>query len=116
MSVKDKFQDSGFLQRKYPRRSLNRMIGILCRGTYFLALAGELGEGGLSFGSEYVITEGNECLVSLQIPSGSFVFLRALVVANRKKQGDQMITHSLKFTNIDFSHKRQIRTFVSAQN
>lgn len=116
MTVKDNLQDAGYLRRKYPRRKLNRMIGVLCHGTYFQALAGEISEGGLSFGSEFILTEGNECLVSIQIPSGSFAFIRAQVVANRKKQGDQMITHRLKFTNIDFSYKREIRAFVSAQN
>jgi hypothetical protein len=73
-----------------------------------------LGEGGITFVSDFVLSEGNEVVVSFQIPSGSFVFLRAMVISKEKTIGDSKITHGLKFTNIDFNSIRQIRTFVSA--
>lgn len=116
MTSEAKNQDQTKPQRKYPRRAFNRKVGLLCHGVYFLGAAKELGEGGLSFVSDFVLSDGNELVVSFQIPEGSFVFLRAVVTGTQKNKGDKNITHGLKFTNIDFSHKRQIRAFVSAQN
>lgn len=110
------YEDKGQFRRQYPRRAMKRKIGLLSAGTYFLCESGEIGEGGMSINSEYVLTEGQEVVVSFQVPNGSFVFLRAIVRSTQKKVGDDKVTHGLSFNEIEFSIKRQIRSFVSARN
>lgn len=110
-----KFEDKGFFRRQYPRRTMKRKVGVLCDGTYFVCDSGEVGEGGMSILSEFVLTEGHELVVSFQVPGGDFVFLRALVRSTQKKEGDPRVTHGLSFSEIEFAIKRQIRSFVSAR-
>lgn len=109
------FEDQGYFRRQYPRREMKRKVGVLCGGTYFVCETGELGEGGMSIVTDYVLTEGNEVVVSFQIPGGNFTFLRATVRSTQKKEGDSRVTHGLSFKGIEFSVKRQIRSFVSAR-
>lgn len=110
------FEDKGYFRRQYPRRAMRRKVGILCDGTYFVCESGEIGEGGMSILSDLILTEGHSLVVSLQIPGGDFVFLRGTVRSTQKKEGDLLVTHGLSFSEIDFSIKRQIRSFVSARN
>ncbi|KHD87844.1 MAG: hypothetical protein OM95_12625 [Bdellovibrio sp. ArHS] len=109
------FEDKGYFRRQYPRRAMKRKIGVLCDGSYFVCESGEIGEGGMSIISDYVLTEGHSLVVSFQVPAGNFVFLRAVVRSTQKKQGDEKVTHGLSFNEIEFSIKRQIRSFVSAR-
>ena len=94
---------------------MKRLIGVLCDGMYFLGESGEIGEGGLSLVSEYVLSENHQVLLSFQIPNGDFVFLRAIVRSTEKKMGDSRVTHGLSFENVPFALKRQIRSYVSAR-
>lgn len=70
----------------------------------------------MSILTEYVLTEGHEIVVSFQVPGGDFAFLRAVVRSTQKKEGDEFVTHGLSFSSVNFSLKRQIRTFVSARS
>lgn len=110
------FEDKGYFRRQYPRRAMKRKVGVLCDGTYFVCESGEIGEGGMSILSDFVLTEGHELVVSFQVPGGDFVFLRGNVRSTQKKEGDQRVTHGLSFDEIEFAIKRQIRSFVSARN
>jgi c-di-GMP-binding flagellar brake protein YcgR len=94
---------------------MKRKVGVLCDGTYFVCDSGEVGEGGMSILSEFVLTEGHELVVSFQVPGGDFVFLRALVRSTQKRDGDSRVVHGLSFSEIQFATKRQIRSFVSAR-
>jgi c-di-GMP-binding flagellar brake protein YcgR len=105
----------GGFRRQYPRRVMKRKVGILCDGSYFVVDSGEIGEGGMSIISEYLLNEGDEVVVSFQLPQGDFVFLRGVVRSTQKKQGDPTVTHGLSFSNVSFAIKRQIRSFVSAR-
>lgn len=109
------YEDKGYFRRKFPRRAMKRKVGILCDGSYFVCDSGEIGEGGMAIQSEYILTEGHELVVSVQIPGGDFVFLRGTVRSTAKKEGDAFVTHGLSFSEIEFSIRRQIRSFVSAR-
>ena len=113
--LQPQFEDKGHFRRQYPRRMMKRKVGILCDGSYFVCESGEVGEGGMSIVSEFILTEGHELVVSFQVPGGSFVFLRAIVRSTHKKEGDSYVTHGLSFAEIEFAIKRQIRSFVSAR-
>lgn len=113
METHNPYEDKGHFRRQYPRRALKRKVGVLCDGTYFMCETGEIGEGGMSIISEFVLSEGREIVLSFQVPSGEFVSLRGLVRSTQ--QGGHKVTHGLSFSNIPFAIKRQIRAFVSAR-
>ena len=92
------------------------MIGILCAGDYFVAQSGELGEGGMSILAEYVLQVGHKIVVSFHIPGGDFVSLRGEVKTVDKKNSEGFVPHGIKFDQIQFAHKRQIRSFVSSRD
>lgn len=102
-------------RRKYPRRSLKKSLGVLSRGTYFLATTQELGEGGLSFVSDLVMSENDRLILSFQIPNGDLISVRSQVKSVSKVPGQNVVLHGVSFEQISFSHKRQIRAFVSAR-
>jgi hypothetical protein len=109
----------GNYRRNYPRRPFKRMIGVLFKGHYFLAQAGEIGEGGLSLKTDLVLTEEEPLMVSFQIPNGDFVCLRAIVKStqkNNKPEEGATIIHGLSFSNVQFAIKRQIRSYVSSRS
>lgn len=95
---------------------MRRLIGILCSGHYFVAHSGELGEGGMAILSEYVLEVGQHIVVSFHIPGGDFVSLRGEVKAVHKKNSAGLVPHGIRFEQIQFAHKRQIRSFVSSRD
>ncbi|MEN0058758.1 MAG: PilZ domain-containing protein [Bdellovibrio sp.] len=109
------FEDKGYFRRQYPRRAMKRKVGVICDGVYFVCESGEIGEGGMAIITDYVLTEGHEVVVSFQVPKGDFVSLRGVIRSTQKKMGDHLVTHGLSFNDIEFSIKRQIRSFVSAR-
>lgn len=100
-------------RRRFPRRTFIRKVGVLYKGLYFVALADEVGEGGLSLSSEYVLENGVQLVLNFQIPGGDFVSVRSEVRSSKKKAGQ--VFHGLAFVNIEFGRRRQIRMFVSSQ-
>jgi hypothetical protein len=113
-SVPSNFEDKGFFRRKFPRRAFHRMVGVLIRGHYSIYETGEIGEGGLSVIGDSALTEGFAVALTFQIPGGDFVSLRGTVRSCRDENG--RFLHGLSFENIPFSHKRQIRSFVSERS
>ena len=106
-------QDPGYFRRKFPRRAFNRVIGVLSHGHYQITDAGEIGEGGLSFVLGTELKTGDEIVINFQIPGGGFASLRAEIRSVRVQEGRYL--HGVSFRNALFSHKRQIRAFVSAR-
>ncbi len=107
-------QDKAFFRRKFPRRAYARMVGVLLGGKYEMFKAGEIGEGGMSIFGEVAFTEGNHIVLTFQIPGGDFVSIRSVVRSSRMQEG--RFNHGLSFENIQFTHKRQIRAFVSSRS
>jgi len=107
------FEDKGFFRRKFPRRPLQKKVGVLFDGQYIICSSGEIGEGGMSILSEYAFTEGRELVVSFQIPNGTFVTLRGTI--RTVIPNDELVTHGIAFDEIPLAFKRQIRAFVSAR-
>lgn len=109
------YEDSiGQFRRRYPRRAFKRRVGVLHRGHYYLADSEEIGEGGMAILLPESFQENDEIVVSFRIPSGDFVSLRAQVRSVREMNGQA--SHGVAFNDIAFSHKRQIRTYVSARS
>lgn len=109
------FEDKGHFRRKFPRRAFLRAVGVIGLGDYSIFRAGEIGEGGMSITGEYLFAEDQEIVVSFQIPGGDFVSLRAdvrSVAENEQGHND----YGLAFKNVSFTHRRQIRLYVSTRN
>ncbi len=108
MSTSEKAQ----IRRRFPRRSWEKKIGILYKGVYFICSSREVGEGGMSVVSnEYVMGANQMLVVTFWIPNGDPVCLLAEIKSIKKEKGE--VIHGLAFKDISFSHRRQIRTFVS---
>lgn len=99
--------------RKFPRKDFKRKIGVLYRGTYFLAQAQDMSEGGISFLTDMVLTTSNLCVLTFQIPNGELVTLKA-TVKHIKKAGSEVVV-GVEFFEISFSNRRQIRNFVASR-
>jgi hypothetical protein len=104
-------------QRKFPRRTLQRQVGVLFGGSYFICESGEIGEGGMSILTEFVLGENREVVVNFQIPDGSFASLRGQIksVVPGKGADAGIVTHGISFDQVPLVFKRQIRAFVSAR-
>lgn len=100
-------------RRKYPRRAFRRRVSVLVGGHYFLADGEEVGEGGMAFASDETIEEGAHVIVNFRIPGGDFVSLRGCVKSHVGQSGANI--YGIAFENIAFSHKRQIRAYVSSR-
>lgn len=117
METNNPYEDKGYFRRQFPRRAMKRKAGVLCDGSYFVCDTGEVGEGGMSILSEYVLSEGYQLVVSFQVPGGDFISLRAVVRSVGKvKSGEDQVHHGLSFSDVPFATKRQIRAFVSARS
>ncbi len=100
-------------RQHFPRRSFKKQMGVLCDGVYFVCQGIQVGEGGMSFLSDYVFTEGHRIVVSFHIPGGDFVFIRAVITSSKKEPGGDQVSHAITFDDVAFSVKRQIRAYVS---
>ena len=112
--------EKAIFRRNYPRKSFKRTVGVLFKGQYFLAQAGEIGEGGISILSDLVMTQEEPVLVSFQIPGGAFVYLRAVIrsteKSNKPETPQDKVIHGLAFAEVEFAIKRQIRSYVSSRS
>lgn len=68
----------------------------------------------MSLNSELVLNNNSEIVVNFQIPDGEFVSVRA-IVKSTSKSSPSHVSHGISFDQLQFGHRRQIRTFVSAR-
>lgn len=99
--------------RKHPRKEFNRSLGMLVHGQYFVFKSIEISEGGISIASDVVFKSGDDCVINFQIPNGNFVSVRSKV-RHTSKNGTYMQV-GISFENLEFSCKRQIRSFVAVR-
>lgn len=102
-------------ERKYPRRAFEKRLGVLCAGDYFTVESVDLGEGGVSFISDRAMSLGEHSLISFQIPSGEFVFVRAAVNTIHPNKALKNNRYGVIFEGLSFPRRRQIRLFVSGR-
>ncbi len=98
--------DSGINRRRYPRGAFTRQIGVLAKGKFYICKAVETGEGGIAFENPIELILGQKIVISMQIPLGDFLCITATV----KRPGTVV---GVGFDDISFTHRRQLRSFVS---
>ncbi len=116
-------------QRKFPRRIFTKPMTILCQGDSYLAYGNELGEGGVSFGTDLVFDLDKYVVVSFFIHGGAFFCLRGIIkskvpvavvskLAQHQKSETQTksFVYGVQFEEMDLVLKRKIRAFVARSN
>lgn len=101
--------------RKFPRRRFTRQVGFLVDGEYSVGHCVELGEGGVSIAFKKAIPKQKSIIVNFQIPDGSFISVRAQVRNTAAINNGNMFVIGCSFENLQFEHKREIRSYVSAR-
>jgi c-di-GMP-binding flagellar brake protein YcgR len=100
--------------RRSPRRVFNRAIGLLRDGSYEVAQALQISEGGMAVVAPANMKVGARMVITLVIPGGDGLVLRAFVVSERAPVG-KMRTYGIQFTTLDLHQRRMIRAYVSAK-
>lgn len=113
-TVKGPFQEVPPTRRKYPRKAFNRSMSFICRGVSQVVDGVEIGEGGLSFKSDFILDKGQQLVVNFFLNEANF-FSVAATVRNSSEVSDHFI-YGVSFDEVDISLKRKIRAFVATSS
>lgn len=108
MSVVTDAQNS---RRKFPRKIFRKNLTFLCRGQASVVQGVEIGEGGISFKSDFVLDENQRIIVNFFIFEGDFFSVRT-TLKNKQTVSDHFI-YGVSFDDISIALKRQIRAYVA---
>jgi hypothetical protein len=107
--------DSGMIsRRKFPRKFFRKKLTFLCRGKATVVDGVEIGEGGISFKSDFILDDNQQLIVNFFISEGDFFSVRT-TLKNRQVVNDQFI-YGVGFDDISIALKRQIRAYVARKS
>lgn len=102
--------------RRTPRRSYERLVGILCHGHYSVEQAVQIGEGGMMIVLPTELKAGDLILITLIFPKTLETLVgRAEVLYKGEKVSNDRVHTGVKFLNLATIKRRAIRDFVSAK-
>jgi len=101
-------------RRKFPRKIFRKKLTFLCRGQATVVEGVEIGEGGLSFKSDFVLDENQKIIVNFFISEGDFFSVRTTL--KNKKEGGGHFVYGVGFDDISIALKRQIRAYVARKS
>lgn len=98
-------------KRKYPRKAYKRALTFICAGIASTGRGVEIGEGGLSFSTDAVITADKKMIVNFFLSDKDFFAVRVtlLNILNSSKTS----TYGVSFDDVSIALKRQIRAYVA---
>lgn len=99
-------------KRKFPRRPYKKPVAYLCKGLSEVSSGVEIGEGGISFESDYALEVSQDVVVNFFVPDGDFFSLRALV-KNKFNGKNGKTVYGCSFNEVSLGLKRQIRAYVA---
>ena len=99
-------------KRQYPRKKFTKPVAFLSQGVSQVAQGIEIGEGGVSFQTDFLLNENHPVVVNFFIPNGGFFTLRGDVRSSVKDSQGKII-YGLSFIEVSLSLKRQIRAYVA---
>lgn len=102
------------LNSRSPRRVFNRAIGLLCDGKFGLAQALQISESGMALVTPLELVPQSRLVVTLVLPGGDGLVLRAHVVAEREPVG-KMRSYGIQFYTLGLHERRMVRAYVSAK-
>ena len=97
--------------RKFPRKLFRKNLTFLCRGQASVVQGVEIGEGGISFKTDFLLTDNQQIIVNFFISEGDFFSVRT-TLKNKQTVADYFI-YGVSFNDISIALKRQIRAFVA---
>jgi hypothetical protein len=101
--------------RKFPRRRITTVVGVLYRGIYNILPCTEIGEGGLEFQASEKHPKGSLVVANLFLPKQHFVAVTAEIVYVGGQQKGGRASYGLKFKNLSFEAQRQIREYIAGK-
>jgi hypothetical protein len=116
-SAKEGRFEEALYRRRFPRRLFFRAVGILVGGKYTMESGVEIGEGGLLLESKRDLKIGNNIVVNLFVPKGSFVTVTGQIIyvlaPKEKLPVLKDPAYGIKFNNLTFESKRMIRDYIA---
>lgn len=97
--------------RKFPRKLFRKKLTFLCRGQASVVQGVEIGEGGISFKTDFIFTDNQQIIVNFFISEGDFFSVRT-TLKNKLTVSDHFI-YGVSFNDISIALKRQIRAYVA---
>ncbi len=97
--------------RKFPRKLFRKKLTFLCRGQASVVQGVEIGEGGISFKTDFIFTDNQQIIVNFFISEGDFFSVRT-TLKNKQTVSDHFI-YGVSFNDISIALKRQIRAYVA---
>ena len=102
-------------RRRVPRRTFDKLIGVLVRGNYSVERAFQVGEGGMMLSYAPAELEVGSLLVaSFFLSAKSTVIVRATIRNKVPAKDGEPIRYGIEFMNLEFHYKREIRNFVAS--
>ena len=99
-------------RRRVPRRKVELKVGVLVNGTYEIANAFEIGEGGMLIDHQARELEvGQIVLISYSLPR---LFQEVIRGTIKFKSKEEPYKYGIQFQSVDFEIRRKIRNFVAA--
>jgi hypothetical protein len=99
--------------RRFPRRKLTTVVGVLSRGKYNIVPCLEIGEGGLQFQASEKHLKGGLVVANLFLPKAHFLAVTAEIVYIVQTDTSGRSCYGLRFKNLSFECKRQIRDYIA---
>ncbi len=101
------------IRRKFPRKLFRKNLTFLCRGQASVVQGVEIGEGGISFKSDFVLDENQRIIVNFFIADGDFFSVRT-TLKNKQTTSGHFI-YGVSFDDISIALRRQIRAYVASK-
>ncbi len=102
--------------RRTPRRSYERLVGILSRGKYSVHRALQIGEGGMMIELPSDLKSGEFILITLIFPKTLETLVgRAEILYQKEKKSNADVQTGVRFLNLATIKRRAIRDFVSTK-
>ena len=102
------------MHRKFPRKLFRKKMTFLCRGQSSVVQGVEIGEGGISFKSDFLLEENQRIIVNFFISDGDFFSVRT-TLKNKQTAANHFI-YGVSFDDISIALKRQIRAYVARKS
>ena len=102
------------VERRVPRKKVNRPVGILKRGQYSVERMLQVGEGGLMVSGLSDLEVGDRILMTFSLRGEGFFTSRGTVRYQLDETAKKM--YGVEFDELPFQVLREIRSFVASSN
>jgi len=106
---------AGFI-RRFPRRKLTTVVGVLSRGKYNIVPCLEIGEGGLQFQASEKHLKGGLVVANLFLPKAHFLAVTAEIIYAVQTDSSGRSCYGVRFKNLSFESKRHIRDYIAEKS